>query len=69
MAHYLAETAPELRVEVTHSETAPALADLRSRSIDLVAGVEYDVIPVARHVWQQTSTPRPVARARRRIIL
>lgn len=45
----LATTAPDLRVEVVHSETAPALADLRSREIDLVVGSEYDPIPVPRH--------------------
>jgi DNA-binding transcriptional LysR family regulator len=45
----LAETAPDLRVEVKHSETAPALADLRSRAVDLVVGVDYDPVPVPRH--------------------
>ena len=40
---------PDLRVEVKHSETAPALADLRSRAVDLVVGVDYDPVPVARH--------------------
>ena len=45
----LAEAAPDLRVEVKHSETAPALADLRSRAVDLVVGVDYDPVPVARH--------------------
>ncbi len=45
----LAETAPDLRVEVKHSETAPALADLRSRAVDLVVGIDYDPIPVPRH--------------------
>jgi DNA-binding transcriptional LysR family regulator len=45
----LASTAPDLRVEVIHSETAPAIADLRSRAVDLVVGVEYDAIPVPRH--------------------
>jgi DNA-binding transcriptional LysR family regulator len=45
----LAETAPELRVEVKHSETAPALAELRSRAVDLVVGIDYDPIPVPRH--------------------
>ena len=33
----------------SHSETAPALADLRSRAVDLVVGVDYDPVPVARH--------------------
>jgi DNA-binding transcriptional LysR family regulator len=45
----LAETAPHLRVEVKHSETAPALADLRSRAVDLVVGIDYDPVPVPRH--------------------
>jgi DNA-binding transcriptional LysR family regulator len=45
----LAETAPDLRVEVVHAETAPALEALRSRAVDVVVGVEYDPIPVPRH--------------------
>ena len=45
----LAGTAPELHVEVVQRETAPALADLRSRAVDLVVGVEYEPVPVARH--------------------
>jgi DNA-binding transcriptional LysR family regulator len=45
----LAETAPDLRVEVVQTETAPALADLRSRAVDVVVGIEYDPIPVPRH--------------------
>ena len=45
----LATTAPELQVEVVHRETAPALEDLRSRTVDLVVGVEYETVPVARH--------------------
>jgi DNA-binding transcriptional LysR family regulator len=45
----LATTAPELAVEVTQSETAPAIAALRSREVDLVVGIEYEPIPVARH--------------------
>ena len=45
----LAETAPSLRVEVKHSETAPAMADLRSRAVDLVVGIDYDPVPVPRH--------------------
>jgi DNA-binding transcriptional LysR family regulator len=45
----LADTAPDLRVEVVQRETAPALADLRSRSVDLVVGIEYEPVPVARH--------------------
>jgi DNA-binding transcriptional LysR family regulator len=44
----LAETAPELRVEVVQSETAPALDDLRSQAVDLVVGIEYDPVPVPR---------------------
>jgi DNA-binding transcriptional LysR family regulator len=45
----LATTAPDLRVEVIHSETAPALEALRSRAVDFVVGIEYDPIPVSRH--------------------
>ena len=45
----LAETAPDLRVEVVHSETAPALDALRSRAVDVVVGIEYEPIPVPRH--------------------
>lgn len=45
----LADTAPDLRVEVVQRETAPALADLRSRAVDLVVGIEYEPVPVARH--------------------
>lgn len=45
----LATTAPDLRVEILQRETAPALADLRSRAVDLIVGSEYDVIPVPRH--------------------
>ena len=45
----LAETAPDLRVEVLHSETAPALDALRSRAVDVVVGIEYEPIPVPRH--------------------
>jgi DNA-binding transcriptional LysR family regulator len=45
----LARTAPDLRVEVVQTETAPALADLRSRAVDVVVGIEYDPIPVPRH--------------------
>jgi DNA-binding transcriptional LysR family regulator len=44
----LAETAPDLQVEVVQRETAPALEDLRSRAVDLVVGIEYDPVPVAR---------------------
>lgn len=45
----LAATAPDLRIEVVQRETAPALADLRSRAVDVVVGVEYEPIPVPRH--------------------
>ena len=45
----LATTAPELQVEVVNRETAPALEELRSRTVDLVVGVEYETVPVARH--------------------
>jgi DNA-binding transcriptional LysR family regulator len=45
----LGETAPNLQVEVVQRETAPALDDLRSRSADVVVGIEYEPLPVARH--------------------
>jgi DNA-binding transcriptional LysR family regulator len=45
----LAEAAPDLQVEVVQRETAPALDDLRSRAVDLVVGIEYEPVPVARH--------------------
>jgi DNA-binding transcriptional LysR family regulator len=45
----LAEAAPDLQVEVLQRETAPALDDLRSRAVDLVVGIEYEPVPVARH--------------------
>jgi DNA-binding transcriptional LysR family regulator len=45
----LAHSAPDLRIEVLQRETAPALNDLRSRGVDLVVGVEYEPVPVARH--------------------
>jgi DNA-binding transcriptional LysR family regulator len=45
----LAGAAPDLRVEVLQRETAPALGDLRSRAVDLVLGIEYEPLPVARH--------------------
>ncbi|MDA0181983.1 LysR family transcriptional regulator [Solirubrobacter phytolaccae] len=45
----LADAAPDLRVEVVQYETAPGIADLRSREVDLVVGSEYDVTPVPRH--------------------
>jgi DNA-binding transcriptional LysR family regulator len=44
----LADTAPDLHVEVVQRETAPALEDLRSRAVDLVLGIEYDPVPVPR---------------------
>ncbi|MBW6440212.1 LysR family transcriptional regulator [Actinoplanes hulinensis] len=44
----LAVTAPGLLVEVHQRETAPALDDLRGRTVDLVVGIEYDPVPVAR---------------------
>lgn len=44
----LADTAPDLEVEVVQQETAPALLDLRSRAVDLVVGIEYDPLPVPR---------------------
>jgi DNA-binding transcriptional LysR family regulator len=44
----LAKTAPDLQVAVVQSETAPALADLRSQAVDLVVGIEYDPVPVPR---------------------
>jgi DNA-binding transcriptional LysR family regulator len=45
----LTRTAPDLAVEVIQRETAPAIADLRSRELDLVVGIEYEPIPVARY--------------------
>lgn len=45
----LAVTAPDLQVEVYQRETAPALDELRARTIDLVVGIEYDPVPVSRH--------------------
>jgi DNA-binding transcriptional LysR family regulator len=44
----LAESAPDLAVEVTQRETVPALEELRSRAVDLVVGIEYDPVPVPR---------------------
>ncbi|GAA1575191.1 LysR substrate-binding domain-containing protein [Dactylosporangium maewongense] len=44
----LAATNPDLQVEVHQRETAPALDELRSRAVDLVVGIEYDPVPVAR---------------------
>ena len=45
----LNERAPDLRVEVEHQETKPALELLRTRLLDIVVGVEYEPLPVARH--------------------
>ena len=45
----LATTAPDLEVELVQRETALALDDLRSRAVDLVVGIAYDPVPVARH--------------------
>lgn len=45
----LADTAPDLQLEVVQRETAPALDELRSRAVDLVVGIEYEPLPVARH--------------------
>ncbi len=45
----LHQTAPGLQVDVVHRETAPALDDLRSRAVDMVVGIEYEPLPVARH--------------------
>jgi DNA-binding transcriptional LysR family regulator len=45
----LAASAPDLSVEVSQVETAPALEALRSREIDVVVGVEYDPVPVSRY--------------------
>jgi DNA-binding transcriptional LysR family regulator len=45
----LAQVAPDLRVEIEQLETAPALAALRSRAVDLVVGMDYDPVPVPRH--------------------
>lgn len=45
----LAETAPELEVQIVQSETVPALDQVRARNLDLVVGIEYDPVPVARH--------------------
>jgi hypothetical protein len=55
----LATTAPHLQVEVHQRETAPALDELHSRLIDLVVGIEYDPVPVARHRDPQPRRDRP----------
>jgi DNA-binding transcriptional LysR family regulator len=44
----LATTTPDLQVEVYQRETAPALDELRARTVDLVVGIEYDPVPVGR---------------------
>lgn len=44
----LAETAPLVEVEVRHLETLPALEGVRSRTIDVAVGIEYDQVVVAR---------------------
>jgi hypothetical protein len=44
----LAATAPDPQIEVHQREAIPALEDLRSRAVDLVVGIEYDPVPVAR---------------------
>lgn len=41
----LASTAPRLRVELVHQETAPACEELRARLLDVVIGTDYDPIP------------------------
>jgi DNA-binding transcriptional LysR family regulator len=45
----LAETAPDLRVELLQRETAPAIEELRSRALDIVVGIDYDPVPAPRH--------------------
>ena len=45
----LAAAAPDLKVEVSQRETAPALEELRSRAVDVVLGIDYDAVPVPRH--------------------
>ena len=45
----LSEAAPDLEVHIIQRETAPAIDELRSRAVDLVVGVEYEPLPVARH--------------------
>jgi DNA-binding transcriptional LysR family regulator len=44
----LAARHPDLRVEVTHAETAPALQALALGHADLVIGIEYDHVPQPR---------------------
>ena len=44
----LGTSAPDLELDVVQRETGPALDDLRSRSVDLVVGIEYDPLPVGR---------------------
>jgi DNA-binding transcriptional LysR family regulator len=45
----LAASAPDLQVEVSQQETAPALEALRSREVDVAIGIEYEPVPVPRH--------------------
>jgi len=45
----LARTAPDLTIEVSQRETAPALEELRSREVDVVVGLDYDAAPTRRH--------------------
>jgi DNA-binding transcriptional LysR family regulator len=45
----LAANAPNLEVQISQVETAPALDALRSREVDVVVGVEYGSVPVPRH--------------------
>lgn len=45
----LAGTAPELRLELIHSETKPALVELRARRIDLAVGIDYPPVPPPRY--------------------
>jgi DNA-binding transcriptional LysR family regulator len=41
----LARSAPDLRVELEHRETLPALDELRARSIDMAVGIDYEPVP------------------------
>jgi DNA-binding transcriptional LysR family regulator len=44
----LARKHPQLRVEIVHSETGPALQALLLGQLDLVVGIEYDHVPQPR---------------------
>jgi DNA-binding transcriptional LysR family regulator len=44
----LAASAPHVQVEVRHLETLPALDELRSRTVDVTVGIEYDQVVVPR---------------------